>query len=546
MQTMILPDLTPDAIADLSLAHLRATVRVDSQSNEWSTTIPSSEGQRTLARQVAAFFSDLGAEVSEDDHANVVASLPGRGAGVGKPPVAFMVHLDTSRGTEATDELQVLPAWDGRRLPYSDNARLNVDVANYPEVATYVGQDLVFGSGRAPFGLDNKLGLAHMMTLARLLADEPGIDHPPLLLVARPDEEIGRMAAVAGLAEAFAARGVPLGYTLDGLLPFEVNVENFNAAQASVLFPDEPLPDAEDLPVVGNVVVHLGGVNTHGATARAEGHRSATRFAAEVTAYLSATGLAPDWIVPIAFESDALRDCDAELMFLLRGTTDSDLAEAQTGLRAAVAAVVEPHVARGASWSIAAPEPAEPAPPSAATWAMLRFVAAFMASQPPFTLLAEDSDGHDGYSNPFRARSAATGLVLDLRLRDFTDAGLAARAEHVQQVADAAGAGSVTITQQYVNMGPRLADRPELVTWPTLAATAVGAAARVLPIRGGTGVDPFLDRGIPIANLGTGYFAPESEKEFTSRQLMAGHALWLLALVQILADQLPAGHSPIE
>ena len=66
------------------------------------------------------------------------------------------------------------------------------------------------------------------------------------------------------------------------------------------------------------------------------------------------------------------------------------------------------------------------------------------------------------------------------------------------------------------------------------AAADVGVEALVFPIRGGTGVDPFLDVGIPIANLGTGYFAPESEKELTSLQKMAGHARWLFALVQRL------------
>ena len=44
-------------------------------------------------------------------------------------------------------------------------------------------------------------------------------------------------------------------------------------------------------------------------------------------------------------------------------------------------------------------------------------------------------------------------------------------------------------------------------------------------------MDPFLVRGVAIANLGTGYFAPESEKELTSLQLMATHARWLCALV---------------
>ena len=44
-----------------------------------------------------------------------------------------------------------------------------------------------------------------------------------------------------------------------------------------------------------------------------------------------------------------------------------------------------------------------------------------------------------------------------------------------------------------------------------------------------------IERNIPVANLGTGYFAPESEKELTSRQNIARHALWLAHLVQAIA-----------
>ena len=39
-----------------------------------------------------------------------------------------------------------------------------------------------------------------------------------------------------------------------------------------------------------------------------------------------------------------------------------------------------------------------------------------------------------------------------------------------------------------------------------------------------------------IANMGTGYFALESEKEFTSMQFLAGHARWLVALVKVVAE----------
>ena len=560
------PSASPADIAGLSLAALEFAVRVDSQSDESSQTIPSTASQRALAAAVAERLAGMGAAVETDEHANVIARLAGRGLGADKPPVAFMVHLDTSRGTQAVEGLEVLPGWDGSAIPYSENEALRVDVANYPEVADYVGQDVVFGPGRAPFGLDNKLGLAHVMTLASLLAQNPAIDHPPLLLVARPDEEIGRMAAVEGLAARFAAEGVPLGYTVDGLLPFEVNVENFNAARMSLWFEDEPLDrhddetraphnaepreprDAESQSQSPDnaqalVRVHLGGVNTHGATAKAEGYRAATRLGAELVRWLEDRRLVPDRIVPVGFASDALRDCDAGTEWLVRGTGEEGIAEATRLLADGAKAIVAPHVPRGASWRVDAPvvigRDDGKGEYSRATWRMLAWVERFMASEPGFLLLAEDSDGHDGYTNPYRALPAGGGVRLDLRLRDFGEAGLAGRADHVRHLAREADIRRVEYEPQYVNMGPRVAGHPELIAWPQAAAMAIGREAPVLPIRGGTGVDPFLDRGIPIANLGTGYFAPESEKEFTSLQSMAGHALWLVALVQILARELP-------
>ena len=96
----------------------------------------------------------------------------------------------------------------------------------------------------------------------------------------------------------------------------------------------------------------------------------------------------------------------------------------------------------------------------------------------------------------------------------------------------ALAANTASVVHQYVNMGPRLADRPELVRWAKAAGDALGKETPVLPIRGGTGVDPFLDAGVAVANLGTGYFAPESEKELTSMEMLADHAKWLVALVQ--------------
>ena len=299
------PSQSDAEIAVRARRHLESVVAIESASDEDSPSIPSTEGQAELARYVGAFFAEFGAEVEQDDFANVIASFPGRGEGETAEPLALMVHLDTARGTEPLESLELAEAWTGEALTWSDNPRIRVDVETYPALAAYVGQDVLHGTGAAPFGLDDKLGLTHMMTLAWLLATNPEIPHPPLLMIGRPDEEIGRMEALVGLAALLAERGVRTGYTVDGLDPYEVNVENFNAAGASIHFPKkEPAGDTTAH------AIRLVGVNTHGATAHAEGHRAATRLGARIL-----QSLQDDGVEVVGFRSDPARECDALVVF---------------------------------------------------------------------------------------------------------------------------------------------------------------------------------------------------------------------------------------
>jgi tripeptide aminopeptidase len=163
-----------------------------------------------------------------------------------------------------------------------------------------------------------------------------------------------------------------------------------------------------------------------------------------------------------------------------------------------------------------------------------RFVAERTAVR-ELPLWAEESRRWQGYSHPYRARTTASGAELDVRIRDFVPADLELRKAHVRASFGASGA-LVSDRDQYVNMGPRLAERRDLVEHALAAGRDIGVTVRELPIRGGTGVDPFLERGTAVANLGTGYFAPESEKELTSLALMARHVRWLVALLARLAD----------
>jgi len=530
---LIEPTANDATIGQWALANLQRIVAIDSASDERSATIPSTPGQAELAQAVGTYFEGLGATVERDDFANVIATFPGRGRCADQRPIALLVHLDTARGTAAVEGLNIVPGWDGSRVAYPENSALYVDTDNYPSAAAFAGKDLVHGPGDAPFGLDDKLGLTHMMTLARLLADNEAAEHPPLLLIGRPDEEVGRMEAIVGLAKTLADREVDFGYTVDGILPYEINIENFNASHGGIRFESCDAP--ADSALTDQVAVYIGGVNTHGCTAKAEGYRAATRLCAEIVEVLVRTRFAPDHVRPLRFVSDELRDCDAVVHFGLCAGPRGDVEAVGAALRDAVSAVIDPHVPRGASWRI---EPVKrPVSDAAAgsTWSMLDYVAMLLDDDVDFPVAAEESDGHEGYSNPYRARSDSGDTLLDVRIRDFASHGLRQREAHLASLLPESA--TLKIEPQYVNMAGGMVQRSELVDWPERAADLLDLDARLLPIRGGTGVDPFLEQGVPIANLGTGYFAPESEKEFTSIQHMVGHAKWLFALVQVVVAE---------
>ncbi len=539
-----LPQQDLETLATWGTEHLTRIIAIDSQSDEASDAIPSTEGQRAMAADLQRFFGELGYRAEVDEWANVIVHIPARlSAGVDgrpeAPALALMCHLDTAEGTRAVSALEVAPHWDGSRIAYPDNDRLDVSLARYEATRFLVGDDVLFGPGDAPVGFDDKLGIAELMTMAKVLATQPEIEHGPLYLVFRPDEEIGRMEAVQGLASHLAELGVRYGYTVDGIEPFEVNVENFHASRAVVRAQAAPLR----LPPAGaarRLVLAVEGAKSHGATAKAEGYLNATIVLARAIERLHGDGgdAGKDRVIPVLMETDPLAETSARVELLVRGADAAAVAAARDEVLGAFHAEVDPHAWRGARVRLLDERDEDPAAPvPGALRRIVEHLQAFLASEGPTPLLSEDSDGYQGYSNPYAVTpTEGGGAQVAYRLRDFDRAQLTAREEHVAAVARAASPPlDVEVTQQYVNMGPALEPYPELIRWAQEALGVVGEEGGRRPIRGGTGVDPFLEAGIPVGNLGTGYFAPESEKELTSRQNIARHTRWLTALVQVVA-----------
>jgi tripeptide aminopeptidase len=201
---------------------------IDSQSDENSTTAPSTAIQWTMARLLESELTALGAtDVRVTDYGTVLATLPGTAPG---PTIGFLAHMDTAPQFNATGvKPRVIRRYNGGAISFPDNPALTLSPEDNPYLATKIGHDIITASGTTLLGADDKAGIAILMTAAQALlaSDAP---RPPIRLAFTPDEEIGRgvdKRLPADLACDFA-------YTFDGGAVGEIEYESFSADGAVV------------------------------------------------------------------------------------------------------------------------------------------------------------------------------------------------------------------------------------------------------------------------------------------------------------------------
>jgi tripeptide aminopeptidase len=208
-------------------------VRYDTQSDEGSTTFPSTDKQLVLLRDLAAELRALGlADADVDAHGYVMATIPATSRKA-VPAIGFIAHVDTSPempGAGVTP--MVHRAYDGRDLVLPDDPTAVLRLADMPELATVIGDDIVTASGTTLLGGDDKAGVAAIVTAAAHLVAHPEIPHGPIRLAFTPDEEIGRGTLHFDVSRFNAG----CAYTLDGGGRGEIETESFSADALTVTF----------------------------------------------------------------------------------------------------------------------------------------------------------------------------------------------------------------------------------------------------------------------------------------------------------------------
>lgn len=205
--------------------------RIDTQSDENSTQIPSTQKQFNLAKEVELELLEMGLlDVSLDNNCYLMATLP---ANTQKdlPVIGFIAHFDTSPDMSGKNvNPRIVKNYDGKEIILNKAKEIVLSPSDFPELLDHIGEDIIVTDGTTLLGADDKAGIAAIMNAIQYLIDHPEIEHGKIRIGFTPDEEIGRGADKFNVTKF----GADWAYTIDGSEVGELEYENFNAASAKI------------------------------------------------------------------------------------------------------------------------------------------------------------------------------------------------------------------------------------------------------------------------------------------------------------------------
>jgi len=210
-------------------------VKIDTQSAEDQTTVPSTRKQLNLANLLAKEMNALGVQgVRVSEFGIVYGLVPGNLADNSKvPTVGLIAHMDTSPEVSGENVNAIIHKnYQGGDIVLPKDSSQVITVDKNPILKEMIGDDIITADGTTLLGSDDKAGCAEIMTLIDTLRQNPQIKHGNLAIAFTPDEEVS-----AGI-EKFDVKafGAQVAYTVDGETLGEISNETWSAKTATITF----------------------------------------------------------------------------------------------------------------------------------------------------------------------------------------------------------------------------------------------------------------------------------------------------------------------
>lgn len=280
-------------------------VQIDTQSDPHSTSSPSTEKQKNLARVLVEELQSMGIhDAALDEFGYVYASIPSN-TDKQVPVICFCSHMDTSPDCSGLNVKPIIHRnYQGQDLVLPDDPTVVLKMAEHRDLKNQIGNDIITASGTTLLGADNKAGLAEIMEAAAFLVSHPEIKHGEIKILFTPDEEIGRGVDNVNLEKL----GAQYAYTVDGETCGSIEDETFSADSA---------------------ILTIHGVSAHPGFAKGK-MQSAIKIAAEIIDALPKDHLSPEstslkagFIHPVDVAGNVE---ETMLEFILRDFDDAELA----------------------------------------------------------------------------------------------------------------------------------------------------------------------------------------------------------------------------
>ncbi|MDD7289183.1 MAG: peptidase T [Clostridiales bacterium] len=206
-------------------------ITFDTESDESSQTVPSTEKQKVLGAYLARELEEMGLEGAHmDQYGYVYGWLPASKGREDDPVVALIAHMDTAPRVSGKNVKARVVAYAGGDIVLNQEKGIVMKAAEFPDLADQVGKHLIVTDGTTLLGADDKAGVAEIFTAVDHLIRHPELPHGRVAVCITPDEEVGQGADYVDLEKLGAA----YGYTVDGGPLGSLEYENFNAAGANV------------------------------------------------------------------------------------------------------------------------------------------------------------------------------------------------------------------------------------------------------------------------------------------------------------------------
>jgi tripeptide aminopeptidase len=208
-------------------------VKIDTQSDEESTTFPSDPKQLELSKILVEELKEIGlSDAHMDENGYVIATLPSN-TDKDVPVIGFISHVDTSPAVTGKDVNPIIHKnYQGGDIVLPKDTTKIIKAASNPELADMIGFDIITSDGTTLLGADDKAGIAEIMDAMNYLVARPEIKHGTIKICFTPDEEVGRGAEKFNV-EKFGAK---YAYTIDGSTTGEVETETFSADAVVIKF----------------------------------------------------------------------------------------------------------------------------------------------------------------------------------------------------------------------------------------------------------------------------------------------------------------------